>query len=615
MKVFDRLSGNIEALPKNVQSGRFTMQKDATLNNQIKLTSNDVLFSDGSKFCNVDEFSGYFIITERSEAELGDIADREKAIVAIVEKLKNFKRSDISPLFPAELSEIANLLEIELLLSNVLSQGHLQEIARKPRMKLRYEARITPLSRAKKISNNALPVLANRSVDWQKRTISGVIPKRVLALFSDDELSLYENKVFTQLLKRLDRQLRTHIAQISRLQYQYEKAQKLNNAEEIYHALRTYLCALWGKALGDESSLDQMIAANEMILTKLKNLRSQISRLRESNLYREVAKDDYVPEQLRNTNILQHDQHYRHLRPLWLAYQKTQLNIGNTAFDIFHKERLLHIAYVNYIGLVIRRIFDTMPLVREVDLDTFDFSGTQIKIEQKQSCWHIHLDGSQLVFVPLMYYAEPLPCNIQQHQIRIPVFCHGEELYSPIERYFYAESSADHPLFINPMGFYAEEKLRSIIEIWMLRPMFLSFGEPIAKVPKEILRWFEQQGIGQSSGDQLILIDQLTDKNIELIKEFLKNSSANVETKDRIRKKIHTLSNLGRCKICGKKGTFDSGRHSDGKSGFKATCPPCSMTWMLAFESGKPVARYSINGNEKVANGFENTGRWRLEIF
>jgi regulator of replication initiation timing len=615
MKVFDRLLGSVVSLPSSVQSGRYLIQEAlVTLNGRIELSANDILFSDGGRACNIGSVAGNFMVKEETESEKSDAADRERAIMAIVKKLEDASPLDVSPLLPAELSEIATLLDLEKLLSDVLSQGHLQEIARKPRMNLRYEARITPLSRAKKISGNALSVLATRSVDWQKRTISGVIPKRVLALFSDDELLLYENKVFTQLLNRLDRHLRVRIRQIGRLQYQYDKAQNLNNSQAIYHALRTNLCTLWGQALGNKKSLEKMMGENEDILAELKTLKRQLSSLRESNLYRSVEKDAYVPEQLRNTNILQHDQHYRHLRPLWLEYQKAQTNIGSSPSEIFCRERSIQISYVEYIGLIIRRGFDDMPLARKVGVDIFEFSGKQTKIQQRHHCWHIELEENQLVFVPFLNASEPFPCIVENHQIRIPIFCHGEEVVESVEQYFYLKDSDIRPLFINPMGFYGEEKLRSIIEIWLFRPIFRSFAEPVTKIPKGLLDWFVKNSIGRSSGDHLTFVEQLSDKSITSVEDFLKTAPANEETKDLILKRIYALSNLGHCKVCGEAASFESSEQREGKSGFKATCQSCGITWILGNESGKRVARYSLKSRENIVDGFEYTGRWHLEV-
>jgi hypothetical protein len=70
-------------------------------------------------------------------------------------------------------------------------------------MDMRYDEELVDISRAKKIANNAHRHLAIHSETWQQRTLVGIHPKKILARLSEDEIAIYENKVFVSLLDKL----------------------------------------------------------------------------------------------------------------------------------------------------------------------------------------------------------------------------------------------------------------------------------------------------------------------------------------------------------------------------------------------------------------------------
>ena len=106
-------------------------------------------------------------------------------IVAIAGKLVHANRANVSPMLPSELAAQCELEEIEHCLSDVLRGGHLHSISDRPRRDLRYDEFVAPVARARRLATSALSHLASHSDCWQQRTLSGVLPRKVLARFSD----------------------------------------------------------------------------------------------------------------------------------------------------------------------------------------------------------------------------------------------------------------------------------------------------------------------------------------------------------------------------------------------------------------------------------------------
>ena len=74
---------------------------------------------------------------------------------------------------------------------------------RRPRTHLRVEVERTPVSRARRSPVQAASYLASHTEDWERPTLSAVIPKRILSVVRDDEYDIYENRVAARLVDNL----------------------------------------------------------------------------------------------------------------------------------------------------------------------------------------------------------------------------------------------------------------------------------------------------------------------------------------------------------------------------------------------------------------------------
>ena len=186
-----------------------------------------------------------------------------------------------NPLVPNSVFNAETKLKpLEKMLQDVIEKGHLHHIAYNPRMDMRYDEELVDVSRAKKISNNAHRYLAGHSETWQQRSLVGIRPKKVLAKVSDDELLIYENKVFAQLLDKLRFYVASRLNDLLQQQANLQAALNLEDSSDTYYKLRNQLCEIWAENLTTDetesilSQLDETILYNQQLLSTIKILQS-----------------------------------------------------------------------------------------------------------------------------------------------------------------------------------------------------------------------------------------------------------------------------------------------------------------------------------------------------
>lgn len=163
--------------------------------------------------------------------------------------------------------------------------------------------------------------------------MSGVIPKKVLARFSEDDYGIYENRVYARLLDKIERYLHARLAELRGLQATLNQALRFYEAENVDYRLREEICRLWGMTFSAEETSNASKLLGET-LEKLERLYQTIAGLQQSGLYLLVSRQAQVTGVLHMTNILGHDQHYRHLAILWdqlakVGHQRTIEGILN----------------------------------------------------------------------------------------------------------------------------------------------------------------------------------------------------------------------------------------------------------------------------------------------
>lgn len=462
MKWRDRLTNKeLTVLPSVMESGRYRLTKPAKCNHHTQLLAGDIVFSDGSKICDLGDIT--LDIEQASgvedQAQQGLFAEAVTTIQRLMLETPNIM---VSPLLPSALvSESSNLNPLETLLKQVLDAGHLHHIAQHPRLDLRYDEAITPVSRARRLANGTLKHLASHSECWQRRTLTGVIPRKVLARFSEDEYSIYENRLYARLLDRLERHLRIRLARLIALQDELQQALNFQQAESVHHRLSYAICELWGKTFDPEQTDTQLKVSKETRKVLEKALQD-IQGLKQQGLYSLIPRAVQVSGQVHRTNILGHDPHYRHLPPLWEESQREIQAAAIKPEDVFARERDLHNAYSDYVGLVIKHALQRYDINHETL--SFEWDSQAVTLTQKGDEWHLTCtNGSNLQLVPWVYYF-PLPEFVSLPANRLICWVGLDErkqLQRPVT------SSGAVP--ISPLDLYVVERMGYVLDQWLIQ--------------------------------------------------------------------------------------------------------------------------------------------------
>lgn len=613
MRVFDLYQGQAVALPERVDAGRFRLLNSAVLNDRIKLAKGSVLFSDGRERCALGVVSATFECTESSKGGLEDdsrAAQRTivcRALDLLASRLED--RSDVlsSPLLPAQMVDALGLNELDQALGEIIERGHLDEIVRRPRYSMKYESELVDVSRVRRIAPGALERLAARSEDWHRRTITAVLPKRLMSMVSDDEWGIYENRVFARLLDRLEHYLRRRLAEAEELQRVFEGALNLDSAEGLDYRLRGKLCELWGEVAESSRGITaSVLDESKNAIEELRSVRRKVGLLRHSDLYSKVPRSAQVPAELRHTNILNHDQHYRHLKTLWHLHQRFNGSTEMTPEDVFREQQREFHHFGLYFRMMIQRVLRGVQQVLPTsDAEGFRFAGSAGCVLANEGEIILRLGERELVFVPALGSVPQIAGLQPDGSGRLIV----SRLSSAEGDGFSGGDSIakDRVFCVNPLDFYGEEKIRTLVERFLWCPTFESYGVPITRLPLVAVSWLRDEGIGQTDGGSWRLLRPLNGESRARFDESLTAAGLNADTQAKMSMTVQRLDALATCRHCGAHATFEP---RDG--GFRAECSSCNTEWGIYSTTSGRVARMRTVGQKELS--FSRFGSWSIEF-
>ena len=602
MKVIDRFTGVTTTLPQVVEPARYRLLEGTFLNGDIRLEEGEILFSDGRERCALgNETCSFTQITPPTEKNSAR-ALISRSIGFLAGLAKSQPATTISPLIPASMADLAELNDLDRTLMQVIEKGHLDEIALRPRFAMKYETELTEISRVQRMAPGAVSRLAAHSEDWHRRTISGVLPSKLIALLSDDDWAIYENRVFARLLDRLDSYVRYRLAETEQMHEKYQQALKLAGAEDIYHPLRRRLCTLWGDAMKD-SATDKALEKSADAIKVLSQAKRKIGLIRQGALYKKVPRSAQVPAQLRHTNILVHDQHYRHLRTLWHLHQTRTADMEQSPQEIHAAYRRSLEDFSVYLRMMIDRVLSDMPLVHfNTVRGAFEFAGEKGSISSPENTIQLQLADRRLVLVPTLTAA----CrdNRLAPDGRLVVSC-----LPNTEEFEDGDTLTQDAslLVINPFDFYGEEKLRLVVERFLWHPAFSAYGKQTGPLPSEVLAWLDKENTGLVIGKSWKLLNPLRHDQEQPLLSWLEHVSLNDETRSSIKLAVDRLKALSSCRHCGSPAHFVP---RDGE--FLATCKACNTEWGIYRNASKRTARMRPADETQV--NFKRFGSWFMEF-
>ncbi|WAU77577.1 hypothetical protein [Acinetobacter sp. TR3] len=513
-----------------------------------------------------------------------------------------------NPLVPNSVFNAETKLKpLEKMLQDVIEKGHLHHIAYNPRMDMRYDEELVDVNRAKKISNKAHRYLAGHSETWQQRSLVGIRPKKVLARLSDDELLIYENKVFAQLLDKLRFYVASRLNDLVEQHANLQAALSLGDSSDTYYKLSHELCELWAENLtADEtenilSQLEETIFYNQQLLSTIKKLQS-------SGLYVQIPPPHRkVADQLHKTNILNYDQHYRHLNRLWLTLYEQKNKTPSFKEKISSYWRFQHDYVEAYSLLIILKAFSSLGFQINSMRDqssTYSFQRgsldftLQLDIDLK--IWKISSQLDVLNIVPIANDIDEHSLEELGHHPNLVVFSLGTEE---------ASNQSDRLVWVNPFNFEAVEKFIVILLEWIYKPMLQSYSKALqlGRIPQSVRNELSSHSYIVNKDEQIKLVNVLNPQQLSTLETVC--ISSNTENIYRaIKKKHDDYLHLTHCPICLSKADFEP-RPSN--QTFIAECsnPECGINYKLVSNANQDKNFYL-----QAAGDWMNGGRWQLNF-
>ncbi len=272
----------------------------------------------------------------------------------------------VSPLVPS-MSERIEIQPFEKKIRKHI--GHLEQIFRKPKAHLWTEIQRVLLSRARRIPHQAANYLAAHTEDWERPTLRGVLPKRILAMVTEDHWNIYENQVAVRLTDHLHTYLNRRVTEVRRLLNIFEEIDYSGSAAGIY-LRRNRIYKLWGEIYNDKDA-NVAYQKTKDTLKELEYLKYKIAGLKDTFLYREIPRRTSVSNTLKITNIFVNDLHYRHVAVLWKEWSKQGIAKAKTPQDVYDEYQELCRSFDSFCLLLTLRAFDQLKFEpSDSDLET-----------------------------------------------------------------------------------------------------------------------------------------------------------------------------------------------------------------------------------------------------
>ncbi|MGV8863182.1 MAG: hypothetical protein ACOH2T_18705 [Pseudomonas sp.] len=592
MMWLDRLTGKqCRHLPAIVEPGRYQHAATNSVFNGHTPSFSGVLVSDGGERCQLGSEVRSFVLPHQEHATANELLC--KAIATIDTGMQ--QSSLMSPLMPAAIIDAqSHLLPFEERLLDVVQQGHLHQISQRPRLDLHYEEEVADVARARRLAKGALVHLASHSECWQRQTLSGVIPKKVLARFSEDDYGIYENRVYARLLDKVERHLRGRLSALKSLQVTLEQALEFYQEKGVDFRLSREVCQLWANTFnqGETSKASELLSES---LETLQRLHRTVSGLQQSGLYLLVSRQAQVVGALHLTNILSHDPHYRHLAILWDLLDKTTVATRTSPEERFSHNQYLANAYSRYAGLVLRHALRPYLLGQDEGI----WAGRLIRLKQNGLEWGLFsivsgehaAEESLLTVVP---WLTGTPLVGESQQIPVDRFIAWPSIGQELQQSAYQGQW----ITLSPSDMYCVERFGQLVDTALYRMVLHSYGQPLTKIPAKALALAD--GIHglyvDPQGHALEIREAVSKDSIVVLKDALiaANSTRQAGALEQHNQEIVALE---KCPVCEAKADL----FFQSPAGFRANCDKCGTERYLRRKGDQLVFDQTVSGRKDFA--------------
>lgn len=614
MKVFDLVTGYETELPLDVVPGRYRLLGQTVMNDSIRFEAGSLLWSGGVRRCDlvvvgsaVVHRHNFVILSNEDEADL-DLVN--KAVEAVVSELEKCGLDhSLSPVMPEKLKEQAELTELEKrLISDI---PFLFKIDASPRMSMRYDSELTSTSRVRRLASGAHVRLSSHSEDWIQRDFKGVSPKQLLAEVSEDEYGIYENVVYARLLDKLHVHLKQRVRALRTLEARRNDADAIGNADRLFYRLRHRLCELWGASYAPDTESSHDGASD--VLKDAESLLKKVTRLRLGRLYQAIPHQSQVPQTLRVTNVLLHDQNYKRMRLLWSLVHSVHGSQSKPGVLNVERAEKRYLRYCRYVRLLVEHALRASKLVKPgVSYDRFTFGkwtltcstsrNGEVRLSLPAS---VFKENNELTFVPAWQGQGEWSSIGSSRQI---VFCHK------------APSPSDGPVVwgtgedavLNPLQFYSVERIQARTESWLLARLASLYPAAVSPWPQasaeQLIKSFPDSFAAE--GRALRVFKPVQPQACERLDMLISTSNANEDAISAMNEAMAIARLMSTCKACGEV-LYGRDVQAD-RLAFKSVCH-CGYNWKWLLDSrdSDPRGTYSFADE---ARAFEVAGSDEMTI-
>jgi len=612
VKVYDLVTGKEADLPvTGIPSGRYRVTQACVFNGEVKLSRGATLWrtGEGAASLTTEDQPNLRVPIRFAHATKPSTTHGvvDLSIAAVVESWSVEADANHlpSPLLPAVLRDRMELMDPEPEMERSIATGHWDEISARPRLDMHYVPETLPVARAKRVQASAVEHLSQHSELWARRSISGVIPAKVLARVTEDEYAIYENIVFARLLDNCAHWLNARIAEVRAIADGQRMALKFEKSDERHRLLRHRICSLWGKAWFSEAEDAQ---ATRETLERLEQMRSQVERLRRAGVYKRVPRSARVPLRLRPTNIFQYDKRYRELRPLWDAMTSAGSKDRISEPERYQSMAAKQAAFHRYVLLLL------CHALRDMGAAPTDTG----RLSYRVGPWDLRIDGDDLCEVRVKVQA----CGKLLRTRTIVLLLAKEEealCCAPDRSIFYADDLMavdatdgleQDPGVVNPFRFFSVERIRQLLERDLGEVFLDQYPPAVGRVPRMVREKLTQTApeIFRPEGEGLVVLPTARRSAAALERWASEACASHTDTEKQLRYAIGLSQWLVRCRACGVIGNAPD--LSADHRALRLVCQSCRLETIIKTSPSKSM-RSCFEG---VRSGFDFCGGVELEI-
>jgi predicted RNase H-like HicB family nuclease len=604
-KLIDRFTGEQPVdMPSLLIEGRYVVTAPMWLGGHTQFKKGEPLIGDGTALCRLDDVEVSFSIDDLAKANEARSRLCAEAIRSIADRSRSRGLRSTTPLLEINLDEEVEATKLERLLRSVVADHHLRAIEEAPNVEVEYTEEVTPVGRARRLATRAATHLASHSELWQQRTFTGVVPREVLARFSNDRYATYENVVFARLLDRLDQILVRRWERLNELRANLEAGRDFQQADQrSFHRLYARVCELWGEVYQGDSAEEGLDSA-KTALDEVTELLTHVRNLRQGNLYKQISRAAQVPDTVQRTNLLMHDQHYRHLPRLWESIVASQAARKPTAAEVARQRLRLQADYSQYVGVVLARAVQRYGVIVGKGMQQGSVAG----LESVGLDWILkHRSGQVLRVVPLACWSSDLRDACQS----LPS---GTLICSPEPTESSASTSLSLPTTsaISPLDLFVVERMGLVVDKWFAQCLARTYGHAVARVPSAVTEECQRSRAAgvECAGATVRVLTPIRSPDRDRILQVA-GMTGSRQTAEALANAFRDVELLAACPECGLQGSLLPQQHH----AFWATCqdPACQSNWGVQVANGRRLFRLEPRVVDTPVD-FEAVGRSRFAV-